>query len=238
MGAQNSKQPNTDQQEQKINNSINNTLTKDIKYEFKTIDNYNTIFNEIARLSNEIFDTYNDNFLSEEFCSKVCFIYENQLQKLDIKVLKSIHKNMESNKSEELQLMLQYIPKDNNAKYFIEFFNQELEEYFMKKNIIYQKSLFEKENIKIKNIGNNKSPKLSYINFEHVNKLLKKIENNNQSGGNPNNNNNNYEKHLEKITEKVGNSIGKNLNEIEENNNQSTRNLNRNEENNNNLLEI
>ena len=102
------------------------------------------IFDKITNLSNTILDSFHDNFLSDEFCSKVTFIYENQLSKLDIKVLKSIHKEMNNtnNNSELKKLVLQHIPKNNDEKYFIDFFEQTFKEYFYRQGVSYQKNIF------------------------------------------------------------------------------------------------
>ena len=109
-------------------------IDKILKYEEK--DYEDLYFNKITILSNEIFESFQGNFLGEEFCNKVSFVYENQLDKLNIKVLRNIQSTMENNENNsELKLVLQHIPKNNNDKYFINFFDELLNEYFYEKNV-------------------------------------------------------------------------------------------------------
>ena len=51
-------------------------IDKILKYEEK--DYEDLYFNKITNLSNEIFESFQDNFLGEEFCNRVSFVYENQ----------------------------------------------------------------------------------------------------------------------------------------------------------------
>ena len=92
---------------------------------------------------------------------------------------------------EEINFALQYVPKNNQDKYFVDFFHEKLNEYFWKKGVRYQKSIYNSSehfnlNGKDSNLENALDSNLSYIDFIHVNKLLKKT--NNFKGGDPQNN--------------------------------------------------
>ena len=211
MGAGNStNKPNTSENNNNNNQNVNVNVnqSKDIiSYQDK---DYQEVFDKILYLSNSIFDSYQENFLSDEFCNKISLVYEKQIGKLNIKVLRDIQTAMNNKENNaDLLLMLQHIPKDNNDKYFVDFFDELLNEHFYKKGIKYKKSVLEFEHVKLDKVGDSFDSDIPYIDFFHVNKLLKKLNNNNQTGGdnlnkfqqklekslltNPNNNNNNNE---------------------------------------------
>jgi hypothetical protein len=174
--------------------------------------NEDEIFQKILNISNQLFDEFNNDFLKEDFCSKISLIYEKKLSNFNIKLLKSLYDNINSNVSNrEIIATLQYIPK-NDEKFIdiSDMFKENLYENFWNKNIILNKSKILPENIKLKkeNINEiNGQFGKKYIQFKHVNNLLSsKNKKNNENNGN-NQNNNNETKNLTKL---VGGFIKKN----------------------------
>ena len=234
MGANNSKQGN--QNIPKNNVSMNNVNNKSKNIlEYKETD-YQEIFDKIIYLSNEVFDSYRLNFLNEEFCSKVALVYEKNIEKIDIDVLREIQNNMNNNDDNaDLKLMLQHIPKNDNDKFFIKFFEEILNDYFFKQKIEYSKDIFESEFVRMPNkMKSNIDSGIQYIDSNHVKELLKIITN--QKGGN--NDPNSFRKKLEALTsnnelQKTNKTALKEINNMLqesniENNNEENNNLNNN----------
>lgn len=171
--------------------------------------NEDEIFQKILNISNQLFDEFNNDFLKEDFCSKISLIYEKKLSNFNIKLLKSLYDNINSNVSNrEMVATLQYIPK-NDEKFIdiSDMFKENLYENFWNKNIVLNKSKILPENIKLKKENINEITGQfgkKYIQFKHVNNLLssknKKNNENNQT-------NNNETKNLTKL---VGGFIKKN----------------------------
>ena len=90
-----------------IPTNSNNTL------KFDEEKDYVKIFNIITNLSNDIFDYYDENFLNEEFCNKISFVYENKLKKLKLNVLRNIQSNIDNSSNKELELVLKYEPTED-----------------------------------------------------------------------------------------------------------------------------
>lgn len=165
-------------------NAIQTTiLPKNSVGEKKIILNEAEIFEKILNISNDLFIQYNDEFLNEDFCSKLAFIYEKKLSNFNIKLLKSLHSNINSKDiNEELKLTIQYIPKDNEKfTDLIEIFKESLKDNFWNKNIeINSDKLLVNESTLTKNNINsyikNYFP-VYYINSKHVNNLLKVVPN-------------------------------------------------------------
>ena len=219
-----------------IYNKKNNNIIQKIEKNREIIID-DDIFNKILNISNEIFSEYNNLFLNEDFCSKFALIYEKKLLNLDIKLLKELYNDVNSNKTdEELTLMLQYNPsKDEKFIDYNNFFKDNLVENFWYKNIKINNALLkDKEKKYIDNIVASTKFYPKYIDKEHVNTLLSKINKINEDS--------------EKLIEKVGGYIksnfsgnirlnNSNINEKKENNN-SNLNVNNNsqpKENNSNL---
>ena len=121
--------------EMELNMQLNMQLNKkEVKRE---IIEDNDIFKKILNISNDIFTEYNSLFLKEDFCSKFSLIFEKKLSKIDIKLLKELYSEVNSNKEEEeLIVMLQYLP--NSSDKFVDyenFFKDTLDENFYYKNI-------------------------------------------------------------------------------------------------------
>ena len=76
--------------------------------------NEEEIFNKIWEISNNLLVEYNNEFLKEDFCNKIAIIYEKKLSKFNIKLLKSLYNNVNSEDIDNEMLMtIQYIPKNN-----------------------------------------------------------------------------------------------------------------------------
>ena len=195
-------------QSQSQNMSMNiktNTQPEILKF------NEDEIFEKILNISNQLFDEYNNDFLKEDFCSKIALIYEKKLSNFNIKVLKSLYNNINSNNvNREISVTLQYLPK-NDEKFIdiTDMFKDNLHENFWNKNIDINQSKLITENTKLKkeNIDKILSQfNKKYIQFKHVNNLLSSKNKKNNNGNNGNNGNN----ETNKLTKLVGGFIKKN----------------------------
>ena len=205
--------------EMELNMQLNMQLNKkEVKRE---IIEDNDIFKKILNISNDIFTEYNSLFLKEDFCSKFSLIFEKKLSKIDIKLLKELYSEVNSNKEEEeLIVMLQYLP--NSSDKFVDyenFFKDTLDENFYYKNIkIDENIILNKDKKNNNNIVSHVKYNPKYIEKEHVNKLLDSINNN--------------KIYTEKLIEKIGgatnNRVGNNNENNNENNNSSNNNNNEN----------
>ena len=214
MGANNSK-PNNNSNKSNNLDTQNNSLDKNlVNYSEKEPE---VVFELITNLSNQIMDSFTENFLSEDFCNKISLIYQKKMEKLNIKVLREIKEKIDNEENTlNLKLLLQHTPKNNTDKYFVDFFHERLNEYFWKKGVKYQKSILESEHVKLGNLNNTIESDLSYIDINHVKQLLKKT--NNLSGGANTNQYNN------ELTKKLG-QLSENNNENNENNVENIENL-------------
>jgi len=167
----------------------------------ETIDD-DEVFKKILNISNEIFTEYNTLFLQEDFCTKFALVYEKKLSNLDIKILKSLYTEINSNKiDEELLVKLQYLPK-NDEKFidYENFFKDTLVENFWEKNIKVNPDILKNKEKDIKNnIVSYIKYNPKYIDKRHVNEILNNIKNN--------------DKNSNKLIEKVGGFIDANLDE-------------------------
>jgi hypothetical protein len=197
-------------------NIKNNTQPEILKF------NEDEIFEKILNISNQLFEEYNNDFLKEDFCSKIALIYEKKLSNFNIKILKSLYNNINSNSvNREISVTLQYLPK-NDEKFIdiADMFKDNLHENFWNKNIEINQSKLITENTKLKK--ENIDPILAqfnkkYIQFKHVNNLLlsKNKKNNNETN---------------KLTKLVGGFIKKNNKLIKKCNKKGGGNENNNEE--------
>ena len=247
MGAANSTNNSNTKPNQQMEETLSNlesNKNKSIDYSKLSSEEMKETFDKITLLSNQILDSFSDNFLGEEFCNKVALIYQKKMEKLNIKVLREIKEKLDNEDNTlNLKLMLQYIPKNDNDKYFVDFFHERLNEYFYKKGIKYQKRLLESENVSLSNMNNSIESELNYIDFNHVNQLLKQT--NAQTGGQnglPSNFASNLNKKLQEVNKKAsngninGNGNG-NENIFNENNNGTNiENINNNKNNESNIL--
>ena len=69
MGGNNSKNTSNNLTESVKTNTNSNVSSNKMK--FTDESDYNKIFNLMIKLSNDIFDTHDENFLSEDFCNKI-----------------------------------------------------------------------------------------------------------------------------------------------------------------------
>ena len=156
----------------KQNEIINENIKKD-----EMNLNEEEIFSKIWEISNNLLIEYNNEFLKEDFCNKIAIIYEKKLSKFNIKLLKNLYNNINSeNIDNEMILTLQYLPK-NDDEFFTDIFKDNLNEKFWNEKIEFDPQ-FLLNNIKDVNINNIKSSIKYlpyYINPSHVNNLLKSI---------------------------------------------------------------
>ena len=158
--------------------------SQDIPLEEKriTLDiNEDEIFAKILDISNTLLFEYNNEFLKEDFCSKIAIIYSKKLSKFNIKVLKSLHNSINSkNVEEDFTFAIQYLP-DNEDKFtdFMDIFKDGLKESFWNKKIELdpEKLSLNDNNLQKNNITSylKKNQSQYYINPKHVNKLLNNV---------------------------------------------------------------
>ena len=155
------------------NENIN--IKEPIKKE-ETSLNEQEIFNKIWEISNNLLVEYNDEFLKEDFCNKIAIIYQKKLSNFNIKLLKSLYNNINSEDIDnEMLLTLQYIPK-NDDQFFTDTFKDNLNEKFWKEKIeIDPQFLLSNKDIDINNIKSSIKYLPYYINPVHVNNLLQSI---------------------------------------------------------------
>jgi hypothetical protein len=177
-----------------INNANKNTPKMEV--------DQNSVFEKILLISNEMISKYQNNFLDPNFCDSIAFIYQNKLNELDIKVLRSIYNNLNNNGNtkgkntannnsnnniantkKELRLLLQYNPKQDET-FFTDSFKDKLQEVFWGKNIEYSKDIFNDQDLpaNFDKFLSYIKYKPRYINPKHVNKLLESVST--QQGGN------------------------------------------------------
>lgn len=179
MGNNISAQPQTQSQTQ---NQTPNLITKVPNEQNENLSE-DEIFEKILHISDDLFLEYNNEFLKEDFCSKIALVYEKKLSNFNIKLLKSLHNNINTNNiNNELAVTLQYLPKhDEKFTDFNNIFKDTLEEKFWNKNIEWNPDKIISNDQELKEvdiIGSMKySPK--YIQFKHVNNLLSKDSKNN-----------------------------------------------------------
>ena len=139
--------------------------------------NEEEIFNKIWEISNNLLVEYNNEFLKEDFCNKIAIIYEKKLSKFNIKLLKSLYNNINSeNIDNEMLMTLQYVPK-NDDEFFTDTFKDNLNEKFWKEKIELDPQFLvnNMKDIDINNIKSSIKYLPYYINPVHVNNLLQSI---------------------------------------------------------------
>ena len=155
-----------------LNENLNLNLKEPVKKEENSI-NEEEIFSKIWEISNNLLMEYNNEFLKEDFCNKIAIIYEKKLSKINIKLLKSLYNNINSenvdNVDNEMLMTLQYIPK-NDDEFYTEIFKDNLNEKFWKEKIE-----INIKDIEIDNITSSIKYIPYYINPVHVNNLLQSI---------------------------------------------------------------
>ena len=71
-------------QNQSQSQNMNMNIKKNIQPEILEF-NEDEIFEKILNISNQLFDEYNNDFLKDDFCSKIALIYEKKLSNFNIK---------------------------------------------------------------------------------------------------------------------------------------------------------
>jgi hypothetical protein len=155
-------------------NSTSNTTNTTNTFELNEMDE---TFQKIIYVSNSLLKEYKNQFLNKNFCNNLALIYEKNLSKFSIKVIKDMYNNVKSPvQNEELLLVLQDTPK-NDDKFFVDMFKENLNENFWKKNIDTNFIKFKEteDGLNVSNLNNSiKRPK--YIQFKHVNNLLSDLD--------------------------------------------------------------
>jgi len=220
--------PSNNNSETQETSEVNTPQINNIPKQTKSFDG-DEAFDKIKFLSNEILEKYQDHFLDKGFCDKIAFVYKKKLNELDINVLRDIHNKM-NGEDKDLKVMLQYIPQ-NDDRFFVDFFKDKLNEFFWSKGIKYNKTVFTMNGLQTNDLDKLLNSNLNYINPDHVKKILKTFERNqnqnqNQSGGEPpeqsnenNQNKSNFQQNLLKQLENLE-EIQNNKNKIKSNENE------------------
>jgi hypothetical protein len=158
-----------------IQSPIQNKPIETSKFEESNISLVNEeIFIKILNVSNDLLIEYNNDFLKEDFCNKLALIYEKKLSKFNIKILKSLYNNINSNEIDNTLLAtIQYYPKDDD-KFLVDIFKDSLNENFWKKNVELIPGIISSNS----EIESYIKYTPNYISLKHVNYLLNTLNNN------------------------------------------------------------
>ena len=173
----NSGSTNNIQQNPQILQKSNNVPLKP-----EVVMNEEDIFQKIVDVSNQLFLEYNNEYLNDKFCDKLAIIYQKKLYNFNIKLLRAMNNKISSDEIDnDFLLEFQYIPKnEEDNKFFVEIFKENLKDVFWGQNIGVSDELFLKNGIKVSNgdlSALEKYSKKSYISFKHVNNLLDSFNN-------------------------------------------------------------
>ena len=139
--------------------------------------NEEQIFSKIYEISNNLLLEYNNEFLKEDFCNKIAIIYEKKLSNFNVKILKNLYNNINSEDIDNQMMMtLQYIPKSDD-EFLTDVFKDNLNEKFWKGKIEIDPQLLLNNTKDLDKSNITSSIKYSpyYINPIHVNNLLESI---------------------------------------------------------------
>ena len=90
-------------------------FVKESNQKENVILNEEQIFSKIYEISNNLLLEYNNEFLKEDFCNKIAIIYEKKLSNFNVKILKNLYNNINSeNIDNQMMMTLQYIPKPDD----------------------------------------------------------------------------------------------------------------------------
>ncbi len=142
----------------------------------------NVLIEKVLDVSIELLKKYNQEFLREDFCYDIAFVMEQQLNGMNVKVLRELESKMNSEGKEvspELKLILQYMPK-NDEKFYIEGFEKQLTDMFWNNNIVFDPEILKKEGIESEEgmdlstmeLFKDKN-KFKYIDLSKINDLLR-----------------------------------------------------------------
>ena len=146
-----------------------------------TLIDENIIFEKILDISNSILSEYKNDFLKEDFCSKLALIYEKKLSNFNIKILKSLYNNINSKDTSDNELIvtLQNLP-NNDEKFtdLLNVFQENLKENFWDKRVQLNPDKIINSDMSID--SNNLVSLIKYlphyIKSKHVNNLLNSKE--------------------------------------------------------------
>ncbi len=170
MGAFNTKYEKSEEANQKKFN-IND-------FEINKLKDDHELFNNIIKISKELYTSYHLHFLNEDFCKKLSTIYKKKLFQLDITSLKNIHQQItnssNSENSKKLEAVLSYEPS-NQDTFIVNEFKTQLKEHLWNSEMDLNPKIFANKGIVLDDIPMtivDPQNKLRYINISHVNELL------------------------------------------------------------------
>ncbi len=187
MGAFNTKYEKSEEAEQKKFN-IND-------FEINKLKDDEELFNQIIKISKELYTSYHIHFLNDNFCKQLSTIYKKKLFQLDIHSLQNIHNKItnSNNNSKKLEAVLSYSPS-NQDTFIVNEFKIQLQEHLWNHEMDLNPKIFANKGIILDDIPMtivDPQNKLRYINIGHVNELLstslKEIKNKNSENKNSEN---------------------------------------------------
>jgi hypothetical protein len=188
MGAFNTKYEKSEEAEQKKFN-IND-------FEVNKLKDDEELFNNIIKISKDLYTTYHMHFLNENFCKQLSTIYKKKLFQLNINSLQNIHNkisNKNSNSNSKLEAVLSYTPS-NQDTFIVNEFKTQLQEHLWNHEMDLNPQIFANKGIILDDIPMtivDPQNKLRYINIGHVNDLLsnsiKELKNNKEEKKETNN---------------------------------------------------
>ncbi len=193
MGAFNTKYEKSEEAETKKFN-IND-------FEINKLKDDEELFNNIIKISKELYTSYHTHFLNPDFCKQLSTIYKKKLFQLDINSLQNLHNkitnnnpNSNSNNSRKLEAVLSYTPS-NQDTFIVNEFKTQLQEHLWNHEMDLNPQIFSNKGIILDDIPMtivDPQNKLRYINISHVNELLsnslKEVKNNKNTNKNTNKN--------------------------------------------------
>ena len=162
---------------------MGNTQTSEIKLKEDKVDKINInpedIFIKIYDISKKLLIEYNNEFLNENFCNNLALIYQKNISKFHIDLLKNLHENISSDSvDEKLSLTIQYINKESD-KFNVDLFKEDLKDTFWNEKFKFNNDTLLNENFKNEDIINS-NISYEYIDQKHVNKILDLIDKTNE----------------------------------------------------------
>ena len=120
------------------NNSLNrqgkNKVKKIIPKKDNAQLNDDEVFHKINNIASELRESYQQNFLKQDFCDELVVVYENKLANLNLRTLKNVNKQLNSESNDDkLETFLQYKTADNE-KFIVNELKGELKDYFRDKD--------------------------------------------------------------------------------------------------------
>ncbi len=189
MGAVNAKYEKKNESQKKLNIE-NIQINESNKSDYE-------LFEKISSISKELYTTYHQHFLNDNFCKQLSTIYKKKLFELDIQSLQNIYNQVNgkknstnstnsennTNSGRKLQAVLSYSP-NQDEKFIVNEFKSQLREYLWNQEIQMNPKIFANKGIVLDNIPMtiiDPQNKLRYINISHVNRILADIQQNHKS---------------------------------------------------------